>query len=88
MDGPRVVLSAGGGVEVPADPEPLPRGEKLVVELGGYLGGGATLLFSADGDRRAVKIATRDHQHVVACGAVVAGEDVRGEIGSDDLADM
>ena len=73
-----VVLRAGGGEEVEADPEALPGLEELRVELGGDLAGRAAFLLGADGDRGAVLVAAGDHEHVVAGGAVVAGEDVGG----------
>ena len=64
------------------------RFEELGVELGCDLAGAAPFLLGADGDRRAVLVAAGDHEHVVACGAVVASEDVGGKVGADDLTDV
>jgi len=83
-----VVIGTRGRVEVPADAEALPGIEKFVVEPRGYVSGSATFLFGANGDRRPVQIAARDHEDVVAGGAVVPGEDVCREVGADDLADV
>ena len=83
-----VVLGAGGREEVEADAEALPGLEELGVELGGDLARRAALLLGADGDRRAVLVAAGDHEDVVAGGAVVAGEDVGGQVGADDLTDV
>ena len=49
---------------------------------------GAAFLLRPDGDRRAVLVAAGDHEHVVAGRAVVAGEDVSGEVGAGDLTDV
>ena len=46
------------------------------------------LLLGAHGDRRAVLVGAGDHEHAVAGGAVVAGEDVGGQVGAGDLAEV
>ena len=46
------------------------------------------LLVGAHRDRRAVGVAARDHQHVVAPAAVVAGEDVGRQVGAGDVAEV
>ena len=45
-------------------------------------------LVRRDGDRRAVRIGAGDHQHVVAFQAVVAGDDVTGQVRTGDVADV
>ena len=84
----RVVLRAGGREEVEADAEALPALEELGVEVRRHLGRGAAFFLGADGDRRAVLVGAGDHQDFVAGGAVVAGEDVRRQVGADYLADV
>src|SRR6266540_3031384 len=83
-----MVFGARCCIEVPTNAEAFPRLQELGVELGGDFRGSAALLFGANGDRRPVQIAAGDHEDAIARGAVVAGEDVSGKIGADDLADV
>lgn len=83
-----VVLRAGVGEEVERDAELAPVAEKLRVELVDDLLGRAALVVGADGDGRAVRVATGDHQDVVADHAVVTGEDIGGEIRAGDVAEV
>ena len=39
-------------------------------------------------DRRAVRIGARDHQNIVAFQAVVAGDNVTGQVRAGDIADV
>ncbi len=83
-----VVLGAGGGVQVPRDVELLPVVEELgVVPVDDDLGVDA-LLVGPNGYRRPVHVRAGHHQHVVAQGAVVAGEDVGRDVDPGHVAQM
>ena len=69
-------------------PQVVPGSQELVVKLIHDVGWRATLLLGANGNGSAVAVTTGDHKHIVALGAVKAGEDVGREIGSGNLADM
>ena len=49
---------------------------------------GSALLVGPDRDRRAVGVAARDHQHVVALHAVVTGEDVGAQVATGDVTQV
>ena len=86
MGGTGVVLGAGGSEQVEGYAQPLPRLQELLVEAGRHLVRGQLLGLGTDGDGGAVLVAAGDHEDAVAAGAVVAGEDVGGEVGADDLS--
>ena len=81
-----VVVGHGRGEGVERDAHPLPGVEDRLVELGHDLGRRAALVVSADGDRRAMRVGAGDHGDAVAADAVVAGEDVGGQIGAAELS--
>ena len=47
-----------------------------------------TLFLGSYRDGGAVAVASRNHQHIVALGAVITGEDVRRKIATGDMAQM
>jgi hypothetical protein len=62
-------------------------GDDSVVLLGDVARREAALI-GDDGDRRAVHVGAGDHQDVVAAHPVVAGEDVRGDVGAGGVAEV
>ena len=69
-------------------PEVAPVAEELLVVAVGDLLRRDALLLGADGDRRAVLVAARDHQDVVAAQALEAGEDVGRQVHAGQVADV
>ena len=86
-DGGMVVRSRGRE-QIEADAEVAPVAEELGVVAVDDLLRGHTLFVRPDRDRGAVHVGAGHHQHVVAGQAVIAGEDVRGEIGACDVPEM
>ncbi len=80
-----VVGSASGGEEVEGDAQPLPAIEELALVVPGDGLGGLAGLLGLDGDGGAVLVGAGDHEHLVAAGAVVAGEDVRRQVAAGNL---
>ena len=83
-----MVLCVGVGEQVIADAQALEHLQETLMEVFEDLAGGHTLPVSDHSDGRTVRIRARDHQHVVAVLAVVAGADVSGEMGTGDVADV
>ncbi len=83
-----VVGGAGGGVQLPLDAESLPVGEELGVVAVDDLLGAHPFGVGADGDGGAVDVGAGHHQHPVAPEAVVTGEDVGGQVGAGEMAEM
>ena len=83
-----VVLGVRGGEQVEADAESFPGVQELGLELGVYVFGGDALLVGGDGDGRAVRVAAGDHGHFVAHHAVIAREDVGGQVSARRMAEM
>jgi hypothetical protein len=50
--------------------------------------GGHTLFIGAHGHRRAMRIGTGDHQHIPAAQAVIASEDIGGQVGPGDVSNV
>ena len=83
-----VILGVGGGEQVKTDAQPLP----VVLELGLILAGdllrrGSSLL-RCQGHRRAVSVAARHHEDLVAPHAVVASEDIGRQESARHLAQV
>jgi hypothetical protein len=66
--------------QIKADAQPFPRAEKLLMVSAGYLLRLFALLLSTKGYRGAVLVAAGDHQHLIALGTVVSGEDIRWKV--------
>ena len=83
-----VVVGHRGGEVVERDPVPVPLlADERVVAVHD-VARRHPLLLGLDRDRRAVGVAARHHQHAVAGDAVVAGEDVGGQVGPGEVADV
>ena len=76
-----VVLRARAGEEIEGDADSLPGLQELGVKAVDDLLRTAALLLRPHGDGGAVGVGAGDHDHPVPLGAVVAGEDVGGEVG-------
>ena len=75
-----MVGRSGRGVQLPFDRQRIPAVDELgVIAIDDLLRGHA-LLVGTDSDRRAVNVASRDHQHPIARNALVPGKNIRGEI--------
>src|SRR5512146_2615068 len=83
-----VIGSAGGSEKVPGDAQLLPTFHEKPVEMLGYLGGRLAFLLSPDSYRRAVDIGAGNHEHLVAPGAVIPGEDISREVCPRDVTQM
>jgi hypothetical protein len=59
-----------------------------VVELLEQRARGDAVFVGLDRDRRAVRVRAADHQDAVALEPVVAGEDVGGQVGPGQMADV
>ena len=83
-----VVRGVGGGEKIEGNTQLLPGFQESLVIPGGHLLRTDPLPFGADGYGGAVHIAAGDHQDMVPLQAMVAGEDVGGEISSGDMSQM
>ena len=72
-------------VEVHADAQPVQRFDEALMVFVDHLLGGAPLLRGPNGDRCAMLIAARDHQHAIATQPVVSGEAIGRQEGADHL---
>ena len=84
----KVVLGIGVRKQVERDAELLERFEKALVKALDDILGADAFLFGRDRDGRAVRVRARYHQHIVAAKAVVACENVGGDIGPRELSQM
>ena len=85
---PAVVVGHRRGEQVERDAELVPLAEELGVEALDDLDRLDALLVGPHRDGRAVGVAARHHQHVVAPAPVVAGEDVGRQVGAGDVAEV
>ena len=76
------------GEQVEGNPQLFPRFQKQSVIARHHLGRRNPLLVRPDGDRRAMGVAARHHQHPAAFKPVIAGEDVRRQITPGHMAQM
>jgi len=83
-----VVLGIGVGEQVKGETETEERFQKAAVIAFNDLTGGDAFALGSDGDGGTVSIRARDHEHVVTAQAVVAGKDVRRQVGPRDLAQV
>ncbi|MBT9149610.1 MAG: hypothetical protein DDT28_01045 [Dehalococcoidia bacterium] len=83
-----VVRGVGSGEKIEGNAQLLPGFQESLVVPGCHLLRTDSLPFGADGYGCAVHIAAGDHQDVVALQAMVAGEDVGGEISPGDMPQM
>ena len=83
-----VVRSTGRGEEVEGDAHPVPGLEEEGLELVHDLLGGYAFFLGAEGNWGAVLVAARDHQDLVALGAMVSGEYICGEVGPGQVAQV
>lgn len=85
---PAMVVGPGVGVQVPRDAQVLPLLEELGVVPVHDLLRRYPFLVGPHCDRGAVDVAAGHHQHPVARHAVIAGEDVRRQVGARQMAQM
>ena len=83
-----VVLGVGMGEQVVADPHVALGGQEALVEALEQLARGDAVFVGFDRDRGAMRVRAADHQHAVAFEAVIAGEDVGGQVGPGQVADV
>ena len=83
-----VVRSPCGGEEVEGDAHSVPGLEEEGLELVHDLLGGHAFFLGAEGYWGAMLVAARDHQDLVALGAMVPGKDIGGEIGPGQVAQV
>ncbi len=83
-----VVLRVGVGEQVVGDADPLLGFEEAAVVMLEELARRRAALVGFDGDRRPVGIRSGDHQHAVPLEPVVAGEDVRRQVGAGEVPDV
>ena len=83
-----VVLGVGGSEKVEGDTQFFPRVKELGVVAVEYLFRGYALFLGSYRDGGAVAVASRYHQHIVALGAVITGEDICRKIATGDVAQM
>ena len=80
-----MILGVGGGEQVIGDALALEQfKEAIVIFLVHFLDRFAFFI-GCQGDRRAVRIGAADHQHVIPFQAVVARDDVTGQMGAGDI---
>ena len=81
-----VVVGHGRGEGVEGDAHPVPGVEDGLVELGDYFGRRSAFVVGAHGDRRTVGVGTGDHGDAASANAVIASEDVGGQVGAAELS--
>ena len=83
-----MVLSAGGGVEIPRDPQRLPVLQELVVIPVHDHRRFHPFLVGAHRDGGAMRVASGHHEHIVSRCSVVPGEDIGRQVGTRQMPEM
>ncbi len=83
-----MVLGARCGEEIEGDAKLIPAAEELLVKTRCYLLRGFPFLIGPDGDRGTMLVAAGNHEHLIALKAMIAGKDIRREIGSCYMSQM
>ena len=85
---PPMIFGVGMGEQVKADAQPFPSLQKLGVIAFHHGRRTDALLVGPDGNGRAVGIAARHHQHLIAAHPVVAGKNIRRQITPGQMPQM
>ena len=83
-----MVGSVSSGEQIEGDAQFPPAIEELSVVFVRYLLWGGRFLFSTNGNWRSVLVTTRNHQHIIALKAMIAGKDIGRQIGTGDVSQM
>ena len=83
-----MILGVRGGEQVVGDTVALEDFQEAVVIFFVYFFDGHPGFIRGDGNGRAVRVRAADHQHLVSFQAVVARDDVTGQVRTGDVADV
>ena len=83
-----MVGGVGMGEQVKTDAEVAQRREETLVIMGKQLDGRDARGLGSQGNRRPVRVRTRNNQHIIATQPFEAGKDISGQEATSQMASM